>query len=224
MTWVLAAAADLLLGGVCAGCGRPGVAACPSCRLRLGRAPVHRVARPLPGFPRTFARGHYGEELRGLLIAFKERQRLGLGPVLGDALVPALARLLLEHPAPQVCLVPAPSAASRIRERGYDVTWIMARRAASGLRSLGVRARAGRWLRQRPGMRDQSELDREHRRVNASGGLVAAHAGAAVVIVVDDIVTTGSTLCAATAALATAGHRVLGAAVIADTRRLGPRG
>ena len=138
--WI-SAAGDLLLGARCHGCDGAWWGVCPVCRDQLAeRRP--RWARPDPcpeGFPRTVASSAYDPLLRGLINAHKERQALGLTPVLGRRLaysVQALLRAGGVAPGATVSLVPVPSAARAVRERGFDATAALARTAARQLRPL----------------------------------------------------------------------------------------
>ncbi len=228
-----AAVGDLLLGARCLACLRPWWGLCPDCRAAL-RARTGRLTRPTPcpdGFPITATAGDYDAPLRRLIVAHKERQALALAPMLGELLAVACWQLLRTRvdgaPAGPVTLVPVPSARAAVRNRGYDATTTLARRAAARLRpALPVRVR--RLLRHSRSVHDQSGLDAGARHRNLADSLrvrdVAATRAAAAaggpVIIVDDLVTTGATLAEADRALSAAGITVLGAATIAATRKL----
>jgi predicted amidophosphoribosyltransferase len=157
--WV-AAAADLLLGARCHGCGGPWWGVCPDCRRVLSaRRPGWIRPDPCPaGFPPTVASSPYDPVLRGLINAHKERQALGLTGVLADRLTASIRVLLAEvgHDAGEpVVLVPVPSAASVVRRRGFDATLAMARSAARRLGRRYPSAVAAR-LTQVRGVRDQA--------------------------------------------------------------------
>ena len=72
-------ALDLLLGGVCVGCGEPGRLLCPACddELPLGAAPAWPT--PVPsGLVEPWAAGSYDGTLRAMVIGLKERRLLSL--------------------------------------------------------------------------------------------------------------------------------------------------
>ena len=158
----------------CHGCGAAWWGVCPDCRTELA-ARHPRWARPDPcpaGFPRTVTSSTYDPLLRGLVNAHKERQALGLTPVLGRRLAQSVHGLLRARdvaPGAAVSLVPVPSAARAVRERGFDATAAMARAAARSLRPH-YRAGVATILAQAAGVRDQSGLDARARQANLAGG------------------------------------------------------
>lgn len=223
--WV-AAAGDLMLGASCHGCGTAWWGVCPRCRDELAeRWP--RWARPDPcpiGFPPTVASSAYDAVLRGLVNAHKERSALSLTPLLGERLAHSVAALLrsigLDRATP-VVLVPVPSAARAVRERGFDATAAMARAAARRLQPR-YRISVVTALVQARGVRDQSGLDARSRQANLAGGFrLRDRVLDRPVVLVDDLVTTGSSLTEAARVLHRAGIDVLGAATVAATARRG---
>jgi predicted amidophosphoribosyltransferase len=223
--WV-SAAGDLLLGSRCHGCGAAWWGVCPDCRAELAeRRP--RWARPDPcpaGFPGTVTSSAYDPLLRGLVNAHKERQALGLTPVLGRRLAQSVHTLLRARgvePGAAVSLVPVPSAARAVRERGFDATAAMAQAAARRLRPHH-RVRVATALVQAVGVRDQAGLDARARQANLAGGFrLRGRPPDRPVVLVDDLVTTGSSLTEAARVLRRAGVPVLGAATVAATQRRG---
>ncbi|MFI0944379.1 ComF family protein [Streptomyces sp. NPDC021020] len=213
--------AGLVLPVDCAGCGLPRTELCERCRGLLGGAASVRRVRPVPeppGLPPVCAVARYGDEVRAVLLAHKERGALGLARPLGRALAAAVAGLDV---AGAVLLVPVPSARRAVARRGHDATARMARAAAAVLRGQGTPARAAAVLRQRRLVADQSGLDAAGRSANLSGAVEAAGGAAGLlaavpVVLVDDLVTTGTSLSVAAQAVTVAGGRVAGAAVVAD--------
>lgn len=225
-----AATADLLLGAACPGCGAPWWGACTGCRAHLLAQPV-RLTAPTPapvGFPLTATASAYDDVLRGLIGAHKEDQALMLTGVLGDRLAAAVEKLLSTcgvTAQESVVLVPVPSATGAVRERGFDATAALAKRAG---RRLATRRRIGvaALLAQQRGLADQSGLDSGQRARNLSGGLrlrrgapLAGGRPETAVVVVDDLVTTGASLAEAARCLHAAGFEVLGGATVSATVR-----
>jgi len=160
--------------------------------------------------------------LRSLINAHKERQALGLTGVLGDRLAGCIHILLTEvgHAADEpVVLVPVPSAARVVRQRGFDATLAIARSAARRLRSRYLISVAASLVQSR-GVRDQAGLDAQARQANLAGAFrVRRPVPTRPTVLVDDLVTTGSSLTEAARVLGWAGVPVLGAATVAATQR-----
>ncbi|MFK4116331.1 ComF family protein [Streptomyces longwoodensis] len=245
---------DLVLPTGCAGCGRARGVLCAGCREALGGAVPRRV-RPVPeppGLPAVFAAAPYGDAVRAVLLAHKERGALGLGRELGVALAgavwvgvgegrgegPTPAALPLPRPRPlplppllPLLLVPVPSAPAAVRSRGHDPTRRIALAAAGVLRRAGRPARVAAVLRQGRRVSDQAGLDSRQRRENLRGALVVAPGGARVladgpVVLVDDLMTTGASLAEAARAVREAVHAVhaTNTGVYPDQRGSSPSG
>lgn len=217
---------DLVLGSRCVGCDRPGRALCPTCRTacvdRAAGATPHWPTPCPPGLVPPYAVGEYADVLRALVLAHKERRVLALARPLGELLAGAVTAAAPRGP---LVLVPVPSRATTVRQRGHDPTLTMTR-VAAGL--LGPPARAARLLRLRPGVVDQAGLDAAGRAANLAGSMtvpadvvrhLARRCPRAHVVVCDDVLTTGATLREAQRALEAAGVPVHAAAVVAATRR-----
>jgi predicted amidophosphoribosyltransferase len=175
------------------------------------------------GLPPVTAAGAYADTLRAVLLAAKERNALGLLPLLGGRLAAAVARLVLDAGGiPSLVLVPVPSASAQVAARGVDLTTSIARTAAARLRSAGlaVEVLRGLVLARRP--EDQAGLTRIQRLANRAGAFRAVGPPpSGPVVVVDDIVTTGATLAEAVRACEVGDRQVIGAAVVAATMRGG---
>lgn len=211
---VLAAAADLVLPGTCAGCGHPGPRWCPPCATALAAAPQVSVLGD--GTPVHAAALHAGPA-RDLLLAVKERGRAEARDVVAAALAHVVTALAGPRP---VVLVPVPARAASRRLRGGDLVADLAARAARDRRAAGVPTRVERVLRVRRRVLDQTALDAAGRRANLAGALVAVGAvPPGPCVVVDDVVTTGATAAEAVRALRAAGARkVLGVAALTAAR------
>jgi predicted amidophosphoribosyltransferase len=218
------AALDLLLGGRCVGCERPGRALCAACSAGLPVAgrPAWPTPTP-PGLAPPWAAAEYAGTVRALVLAHKERAVLSLGGPLARLLATAVAAAGVPGP---LVLVPVPSRPSTVRARGHDPTGAMTARAA---RLVG--APAVPLLRTRPGLVDQAGLSAAQRAVNLAGSLHCPSGGLrrlarrhprARVVVCDDVVTTGATAREAQRALESVGLRVAAVAAVAVTRRNSP--
>jgi predicted amidophosphoribosyltransferase len=225
---------DLVLGGRCVGCERPGRVLCTPCRDAL--EPRSRPAWPTPvppGLRAPWAAAPYDGTVRALVLGHKEHRQLALAGPLGDLLAQAVTGLLADvGPDPgRVVLVPVPSRPSSTRARGHDPTATITRIAAAVLRTRGLDVRRVALLRTRRGLADQAGLDAAGRAANLAGALRAHPAGVARLaragrpvhlVVTDDVITTGATAAEAQRALAAVGLPPLGVAAVAATTRRSP--
>jgi ComF family protein len=132
--------------GICHGWGRSRlcdacVAACVSPRPRCQRcalgvpdgvAVCGRCLRQPPAFDAAVAAVDYAHPWDAVLTRFKFHAALDLADALAERLLDAAARS--GAPAPGL-LLPAPLSAERLRERGYNQAWELARRLARRLRT-----------------------------------------------------------------------------------------
>lgn len=208
------AAAHLFLGAACPGCDCPSWGVCPACGRALQPA-VRWVERPRwARLPPIVAGGVYEPPLSQLVVAHKERGCWYLARPL-SALVAAAAQAVNGAPgtsARGIVLVPVPSGAAAVRQRGYDHCLALTR--ATG-RRLGLPVR--RLVHRVRRVGDQTDRDLAGRLIGQDQTMTATCAGPARVVLVDDIVTTGATCAEATRALRAAGHEVVGIAVACET-------
>ena len=193
----------------CDGCGLPlatGVAARDDRCVRCRFAP--------PSWSRVVAGVDYGYPWDRALADLKFHQRLEPASAL---LRPLLARLG-DVQGSGVRVVAVPLSRERLRERGYNQSWELARRLA---RALALDARADALFRVRD-TGHQLGLQREARGANLQGAFVvtprhAAWVRGARIALVDDVLTTGATAHAATRTLRAAGARDVQVWVVART-------
>ncbi|TQS17374.1 ComF family protein [Microbispora hainanensis] len=237
---------DLILPPRCAGCGAPGVLACPFCRAELLREPAPRPPDPPPpGLPECWSATAYDGAARRMILACKERGRTALVPVLAASVSACVTAWAATRAATgaggrgssrELWLVPVPSARAASRRRGHDPVRAVAAAAARELCRRGRPAALAPLLRQCRRVADQAGLGSAERAVNLSGAFEVVPGGAARprpsdgcseaadVVLVDDIVTTGTTLAEAARALRAAGAEPSAAVTIAATRRRCPIG
>lgn len=192
--------------------------ACSTCAAPLlapGR--VQWPSPSPPSLPVPFSVADYAGTTRTLLLAYKERDQVGLTGVLATALRAAVtAATATAGVAGAPLLVAVPSTRAARRRRGYDPVARLARAAGAG--AVVPALTHVRRVRDSAGL---SALDRAHNLAGAFAVMPAARPAVAsrTVIVVDDVVTTGATLAEAAQALRAAGAVVPAAAVVAATQR-----
>lgn len=204
------AAADLILGAACPGCGTASRAVCWRCLTALRPDPFTVHTLPVP----TVAAGVHGDVLQRTVVAWKEVPTPSLTPVLAHLLAAAICELVGEHD--EVVLVPVPSSRRSRRSRGADVVQQLAGATRGLLGELAIRAAVVRGLRMRRQTADQSGLGAKERSGNLAGAFAGVPQGRwpGPVVVLDDVVTTGATVGEAVRALRAVGAPVLGAAVV----------
>ena len=221
---LLDAALDLLLGGRCVGCERPGRALCAGCAA--GLPAVGRPAWPIPvppGLAPPWAADEYAGTVRAMVLAHKERRVLPLGRPLARLLAAAVVAAEIDGP---LVLVPVPSRPSTVRARGHDPT-----RSVTALAARLLDVPVVPLLRTRAGVLDQAGLNAQERSANLAGSLCCPSEGLrrlarrlpqGRVVVCDDVITTGATAREAQRALESVGLSVAAIAAIAATRRISP--
>jgi predicted amidophosphoribosyltransferase len=217
---------DLVLGGVCVGCRRPGRALCPACRQSLPGRPTVAWPQPTPpGLAVPWAAAPYDGVVRAMVVAHKERAVLGLRRPLGGLLATA-AVAVADGP---VVLVPVPSRPGSDRARGHRPVRDVALVAAASMRRAGHPAEVAALLHSRGGVADQAGLAAAERSANLAGSMACRSAALRRLagrrlraVVCDDVLTTGSTAREAQRALEASGVEVAGIAVVAATRRRRP--
>ncbi|HKR52497.1 MAG TPA: ComF family protein [Pseudonocardiaceae bacterium] len=199
---------DLLLPVDCASCGAPGSSWCLDCAALLG-SPVRVYPPCCVAGPPVYALGAYRDQLRTVLLAYKERGRRDLRGPLGGALASALLQLPPGHGSGGVWLVPVPSRRSAAARRGGQHVALLAQRAAAALAGAGVAAAVAPALRMGTGVRDSVGLQAAARQANLVGRVLLRRAGlppsGVSVVLVDDVVTTGTTAAACVTTLLQAG-------------------
>jgi ComF family protein len=211
------------LGRVCGDCRdrfAPALRRCRRCALRTPEGVEicgDCLASP-PPFDAAFARLDYAYPWDRLIPAFKFHAALDLAPVFVEAVVEACAARAADDGEPLV--VPVPLGDARLRERGFNQAWELARRVAP---RLGARADAGLLLR----LRDtphQLALPPDARAGNVRGAFAVeprrrAEVRGRTVAVVDDVMTTGSTAAELARVLRQAGASRVEIWVVARTPR-----
>ena len=150
-----------------------------------------------PPFERSLAALDYAFPWSGLITRFKFHDGLDLAPMFVQRMLAVYSADRAAHPdAPApTWLLPVPLSAERIRERGYNQAWELARRLASVLRC----AADARLLLRVKDTPHQLALPVEQRPANVRGAFAVEprrrdELRGRVVAVVDDVVTSGATV------------------------------
>jgi ComF family protein len=186
---------------------------CECCAIAVpaGQRVCGECLRDPPPFARTIAALDYAAPWSALIGHFKFHGAVELAPLFASLLRDAVR----EQPVPEL-LLPAPLSDARLRERGFNQSWELARR-------LGPPADARLLLRVRdtPHQVDLP-LDRRASNVRAAFAVEplrrAAIAGRGVVLV-DDVMTTGATAAEMARTLLQAGASSVQLWVLARTPR-----
>jgi len=171
-----------------------------------------------PPFDAAFARVDYAYPWDRLIPAFKFRDALDLAPALADAIVEACAGRDPDETPPLVVAVPL--SAARLRERGFNQAWELARRVAPRLGGSAERSLLLR-LRDTP---HQIALPPRERAGNVRGAFAVeprrlSELRGRTVALVDDVMTTGSTATEVAQVLKQAGAARVEVWVVARTPR-----
>ena len=207
-------ALDLLFPIYCAGCGREGGIICRYCAddlkqlsppyCRVCAAPgVDGVCRWCLEYPRGFEslRSPYRFEgpVREAIHALKYRGVRAASETLGELMTQHLKRNAVRNDT----LVPVPLHPSRLRNRGYNQSALLARHVG---RNLDLPVREDVLVRVRNAPPQVETRTRDERRTNVGGNFACdVDLSGLTVLLLDDIATTGSTLSECASALREAG-------------------
>lgn len=167
---------------------------CDGCELLIERASTFRAipARHVSLFV-------YGGPLRDAILRLKLAGHAYLAPVLAELITQVGGQLV---PDDVDAVVPIPLHRSRLRQRGFNQTLLLAHHAQ---KALGVRVRP-EWLDRTKKTNAQAELPASERIANVKGAFRASReVRGRHVLLFDDVRTTGATLAAAELALRIAG-------------------
>lgn len=202
----LAEACAYLFPVSCAGCEVEGRALCRECAPQLG---VRLRVTDVRAVGLVTAALDYDGVARAALLALKEQGRAGLATPLARPFAAAVAAAL--HGTQDAVIAAVPSSRAARRRRGFEPVRALANRAGIRLTPLLLPARPHAV---------QKGLGVAERVRNLDGVFALARPVDGIrVLLVDDVVTTGATLTAAAGVLRAGGAEVVGAAVLAATRR-----
>lgn len=199
--------------------------ACSLCGERLDyltqeAAPVCGVCRRLaPRFDFAISFGAYDGALRKLVHLLKYERLRPAAQILGGKLAEAVDSCGV-HEKP-VLVVPVPLHRSKLRQRGFNQSELIARAALKRLPASRFELHYGN-LRRVRATESQTGLTRHQRRQNVRGAFVAASPERLKdrsVLIVDDVYTTGTTLNECARIVRAAGARHVVVATVARVYR-----
>ena len=148
-----------------------------------------------PPFVRAVAYGSYQGALREMIHLLKYGQVRPAALVLGRMLGELIQGLFTEFGDPLPLLIPVPLHASKLRQRGFNQSELIAREALKTARVAGIELNTSALVRIRP-TESQTGLTRHQRRMNLRGAFQVAHPAEISgrdILLVDDVYTTGTT-------------------------------
>lgn len=209
-----------LEGGTCAVCGERLGSSLNS--MNQGEPRCALCRRTEPSFARAAAYGSYDGGLRDLIHLLKFEHVRPAANVLGRMLAEVVEKLAPAFDRGDPVLVPIPLHASKLRQRGFNQSELIARVA------LKLKP-AGREWRFRPEILERSRptasqigLTPHQRRENVRGAFVVRHpteVGNREVLLVDDVLTTGTTASECARVLRRAGATRVWVATVARTMK-----
>ena len=207
---------------VCAHCVDRFAIAIPRCRrcaldLPAGAGLCGACLADPPPYERTLAAVDYAYPWDGLIGRFKYQAALDLAPALVERLREAQRDA---HDDPPDLLLPVPLSRERLRERGYNQAWEIARRLGAALR-CPTDARLLLRVRNTP---RQLALAPSMRVANVRGAFAVeprrrAELAGREIAVIDDVMTTGATAAEVARVLLQAGAARVRVWVVARTRK-----
>jgi len=211
-------------GVVCRTClvrGTPARVRCGRCAIEVpaGQSVCGACLHEPPPWDEAVAAFDYAAPWDHLIARFKFHAALELGPLFVAHLAAAAGDASRPPPA---LLLPMPLGAARLRERGYNQAWELARRLA---RRLQLRADARLLLRVRE-TAHQVDLPLAQRAANVRDAFAVeplrrADLAGCDVVLVDDVMTTGATAAEAARVLRAAGAARVRIWVVARTPKPG---
>ncbi len=208
-----------ITGGVCAICGERLTS--PYAVLGVEGEPKCGLCRRLdPPYSKAVAYGSYSGGLRDLIHLLKYEQVRPAAAVLGRMLAEAVGALAPVFREAAVLVTPVPLHSSKLRQRGFNQSELIAKAALKLNRAEGKLQFHDGILERRRETQSQIGLSRHQRRENVRGAFAVAkpeQVGGREFLLVDDVLTTGTTVSECARVLRHAGASKVFVATVART-------
>lgn len=199
----------------CLGCGKEGAVICYGCADALPRVAPRcyscrrpseefrtcKICRNTVALERVLPFTAYKGQAKALIHELKFSRLRGAAEPIADMMANVIPR--------NIVITHVPTATTRVRQRGYDQSALIARALAAktGGTYLSLLARMGQ--------QRQLGSGRKARKAQIEGAFIAIATAPASILLVDDVVTTGATLEACALVLRNAGAKHIAAATFA---------
>ena len=193
---------NLLAPYECLGCGKEGILLCADCSYLL--APAGYITEVSEHLERISFASLYEGAAKALVWQLKSGGAQAAAKIMASCMAP------LVQNKKDFCIVPVPTATSRVRQRGYDQSRLIARALAgqTGFKYFNCLAREGQ--SHQVGASRQVRLSQLRNSFRVKGPVKHVN-----IILIDDVVTTGATFESAATTLKSAGaNKVLGLAFV----------
>lgn len=210
---------SLIAPHLCCYCGRVGRLLCHNCKYYIVSEPMEIClfcgklasgdgicSKCRVPYKRAYVTGSYKGVVGRIIKKLKYDNAKAAATILGDLLDEVLPDLPSE-----VVIVPVPTLASHVRIRGYDQTYLIAKRLAIRRRLKIMRP----LVRLNKTTQHGSSRQQRLRQAKSAFGVNCSLDSDKIYLLVDDVVTTGATIKYATLALIEAGAKVVWVAALA---------
>ena len=219
---------DALFPPFCCNCGELGYELCPKCITKITLIDQQKICpicgdysnkarncqkcqKSRPFFDQVRSWGEYSGVLRNVIRKFKFDHGIGLTRFLSDPSIEFIRSwgLIIDH------IVPVPLSNSRLHERGYNQSALLATSVSRSLH-IEIKHRALTRVKETLSQVGLNSKERQDNVLNAFYADRTIHRNKSV-LVIDDIATTGSTLNECAKALKNAGAREVFCYTVAKT-------
>ncbi len=209
-------------------CGRCGEALVAGFRAQLPGACCNNCVREQPLFERAVAFASYDGALRDLIHMLKYKHMETAADVLGSMLAETIAPLesdFVNASAARLLVIPVPLHISKLRQRGFNQSELLAASAVKRLRKrpgpIRYQVESSALVRRRA-TESQVGLTREQRQANMRGAFAVSlknRIAGNCVLLVDDVFTTGTTVGECARVLLKAGAKKVWVSTVARALR-----